>query len=258
MESSSIKKAIETTYALFLPKGGHPFVYLSLEIEPHRVDVNVHPTKREVNFLHEDEIIELISDSIRKKLSTVDTSRSFLTQTLISRPAAIPTPTRPDSDSLAQSVNPGSAGSRKNGPAVRNQAPGELQNRKPYENNLNRVDAKTQKITTMLLANSTAGAEDDDETQLLEEPKQWQEFNYRTLKKLRSDVRDSMHNGLCEVFRNHTYVGVVDESRRLAAIQHGVKLYLVDYAAVRYVLFVLDTKTTLQTYAPSIGNSNLN
>ena len=39
---------------------------------------------------------------------------------------------------------------------------------------------------------------------------------------------------LTELFANHTFVGIVDGWRRLAAIQHGVKLYLVDYGAVWY------------------------
>ena len=62
VESPAIKKSVEQTYATFLPKGAHPFFYLSLEIEPQRVDVNVHPTKREVHFLNEDEIIAVICD----------------------------------------------------------------------------------------------------------------------------------------------------------------------------------------------------
>ena len=51
VESGPIKQAIQRTYSVFLPKGGHPFIYISLEIAPERVDVNVHPTKREVTFL---------------------------------------------------------------------------------------------------------------------------------------------------------------------------------------------------------------
>ncbi|KAI5297436.1 DNA mismatch repair protein, partial [Ascosphaera atra] len=83
VESTAVKRAIEHSYSTFLPKGGHPFAYIDLEIEPQRVDVNVHPTKREVNFLNEDEIIELICSEIRKELAAVDTSRSFMTQTLL-------------------------------------------------------------------------------------------------------------------------------------------------------------------------------
>jgi len=214
---------------MFLPKGSHPFIYLSVEIEPHRVDVNVHPTKREVNFLHEDEIVELITEKIREQLAAVDTSRSFLTQTLIPG-AGTKLPLRSDGDPQPQ-LSPGAKatttalfGSAK---ATRlAQA-----TKRPYENNLNRVDAKAQKITTLLKQQSSAGIVVDDEI-ISEKPRQWQEYNYKTIKQLRADVRGSMHNGLCEVFRDHTFVGIVDESRRLAAMQHGVKLYLVDYAAV--------------------------
>ena len=48
VESSNIKRSIEHVYTSLLPKGSYPFVYLSLEINPRNVDVNVHPTKREV------------------------------------------------------------------------------------------------------------------------------------------------------------------------------------------------------------------
>src|SRR3954453_12952697 len=48
VESSNLRKTIENVYSLLLPKNTHPFVYLSLEIEPRNVDVNVHPTKQEV------------------------------------------------------------------------------------------------------------------------------------------------------------------------------------------------------------------
>ena len=41
-----------------------------------------------------------------------------------------------------------------------------------------------------------------------------------------------MHQGLTEVFASHTYVGLVDSYRRIAAIQGGVKLYLVDYGMI--------------------------
>jgi len=53
-----------------------------------------------------------------------------------------------------------------------------------------------------------------------------------TVKELRAEVRDAMHNELTEIFAGHTFVGIVDERRRLAAIQGGVRLFLVDYGMV--------------------------
>ncbi|XP_017550888.1 DNA mismatch repair protein Mlh1 [Pygocentrus nattereri] len=83
VESSALKKAIETVYTAYLPKNTHPFLYLSLEIAPHNIDVNVHPTKHEVHFLHEDCIIESIQKHIESKLLGSNSSRTYFTQTLL-------------------------------------------------------------------------------------------------------------------------------------------------------------------------------
>lgn len=83
VESSSIKRAIENIYSLLLPKGAHPFVYLSLEIDPQNVDVNVHPTKKEVHFLHENRIIGAICDAFQETLENANHSRTFYTQALL-------------------------------------------------------------------------------------------------------------------------------------------------------------------------------
>lgn len=51
-----------------------------MEIAPHNVDVNVHPTKHEVHFLHEDCIIESIQKHIESKLLGSNSSRTYFTQ----------------------------------------------------------------------------------------------------------------------------------------------------------------------------------
>ncbi|KAF8933840.1 DNA mismatch repair protein [Haplosporangium gracile] len=83
VESPAIRKAIESVYATYLPKNTHPWVYLSLEMDPRNVDVNVHPTKREVHFMNEEEVIATICEAIQDRLGDANVSRNFLTQTLL-------------------------------------------------------------------------------------------------------------------------------------------------------------------------------
>ncbi|XP_039093161.1 DNA mismatch repair protein Mlh1 isoform X1 [Hyaena hyaena] len=83
VESASLRKAIETVYAAYLPKNTHPFLYLSLEISPQNVDVNVHPTKHEVHFLHEDSILERVQQHVEGRLLGSSASRTYFTQTLL-------------------------------------------------------------------------------------------------------------------------------------------------------------------------------
>ena len=51
INSPAIKKALDQVYTVCLPKGMHSFVYLSVEIHPANIDVNVHPTKLQVRSL---------------------------------------------------------------------------------------------------------------------------------------------------------------------------------------------------------------
>lgn len=83
VESTKIKKAIHGLYTAFLAKGASPFVYLSLHIDPAKVDVNVHPTKSEVHFLHEDEIVDAVVAAVDKALAGANASRSFTVQTML-------------------------------------------------------------------------------------------------------------------------------------------------------------------------------
>ncbi|KAJ4389673.1 DNA mismatch repair protein Mlh1 [Gnomoniopsis smithogilvyi] len=235
VESSNIKKAIEQTYAAFLPKNGHPFVYLSLQIDPHRVDVNVHPTKREVNFLNEDEIIQAICEHIRSKLAAVDMSRTFMTQTLL--PGADWANKQTDED-LATPPSARASGKRTT---------------RPNENNLVRTDTNLRKITSMFTPadgpSSTNGDSAALETTASDRQQPPEAIEYETndretnpcrlasVRELRSDVRDDMHHDLTEIFATHTFVGVVDERRRLAAIQGGVRLYLIDYGRACFEYF---------------------
>ncbi|CAH1104007.1 unnamed protein product [Psylliodes chrysocephalus] len=80
VDCQSLKKCIDQVYATYLPKNAHPFVYLSLELDPNNIDINVHPTKHEVHFLNEDQIIECIATAIETKLLGSNNSRTFFAQ----------------------------------------------------------------------------------------------------------------------------------------------------------------------------------
>lgn len=225
VESAVIKKSVEQTYSTFLPKGGHPFFYLSLDIEPARVDVNVHPTKREVHFLNEDEIVAMICDEIASSLSKVDTSRSFMTQSLLSNPKVpFATPMK-QTASIAATPASGDISDRSVSRAPKT-AP-----RKPNENNLVRTDASARKITSMLQAQKSVdeAASEDEEMEYELSEKEPMACRLTSIKELRAQVRDAMHNELTDIISTHTFVGIVDEQKRIAAIQGGVKLFLVDY-----------------------------
>ncbi|TDL24592.1 DNA mismatch repair protein MutL [Rickenella mellea] len=68
VESPRLKRALENVYANILPKGTFPFIYLSISLPPHLVDPNVHPTKREVHFLHEEKLTERVCDKVLEVL----------------------------------------------------------------------------------------------------------------------------------------------------------------------------------------------
>ncbi|KAL6710245.1 DNA mismatch repair protein Mlh1 [Coniothyrium glycines] len=223
VESPIIKKSVEQAYATFLPKGGHPFFYLSLEIEPQRVDVNVHPTKREVHFLNEEEIIAVICEELRSSLSKVDTSRSFMTQSLLSN-SKVPfaTPTKQMSPATTPVVDASDLSSSKVPRTI---------SKKPNENSMIRTDASARKITSMLQPQRSVEeiADDDDEMEYEYVEKEPMACRLTSIKELRAEVRDAMHNELTDIISTHTFVGIVDEQKRIAAIQGGVKLFLVDY-----------------------------
>ncbi|KAJ3501592.1 hypothetical protein NM208_g16904 [Fusarium decemcellulare] len=230
VESTHIKKAIEQTYSNFLPKNGHPFVYLSLGIDPARVDVNVHPTKREVHFLNEDEIIQAICEHIESKLAAVDTSRTFTTQTLLPGAKAVESTPQTESDGTPSRRTPATKRPRRN------------------SNDLVRTDTAERKITSMFAragpSESTASADRVGESLAAPETLEYETVDRETVqcrlnsvKQLRHEVREDMHNELTEIFSNHTFVGIVDDQRRLAAIQGEVKLYLIDYGRACYEYF---------------------
>ncbi len=70
VKSPVLAHAVYDAYGSYLMKGEHPFFVLLLAVAPSCVDVNVHPTKREVRFQNADWIHQGIRGLLRASLSS--------------------------------------------------------------------------------------------------------------------------------------------------------------------------------------------
>ena len=62
-------KAIDNVYSSLIPKGKYPFIAISLTLPSDDVDVNVHPTKREVRYKETNMVYNFIYYSVKNALS---------------------------------------------------------------------------------------------------------------------------------------------------------------------------------------------
>ncbi len=66
--SRQLQWAIREGYGTLLPKGMYPAAFLDVVLDPRDVDVNVHPTKREVRLSREREVMRFIQDAVYSSL----------------------------------------------------------------------------------------------------------------------------------------------------------------------------------------------
>eukprot|EP00049_Salpingoeca_infusionum_P015727 m.308409 g.308409 ORF g.308409 m.308409 type:complete len:850 (+) comp15939_c3_seq30:194-2743(+) len=142
VESLNIRRALDAVYANYLPRHTHCFAYIALDIKPEMVDVNVHPTKKEVHFLHEDEIIALLQETVGKRLIGANRSRTFKTQSLLPTMASA---TKFLSQGTAQTDSQSAAAEGKpTGRGVRDGV-------RVYDHDLVRTDSRSQKLDKFLV-----------------------------------------------------------------------------------------------------------
>lgn len=83
------QKAIDTAYKSLIANGKYPFVVLNLELPPADVDVNVHPTKKEVRYKNTNQVFNFIFASIQAGLTNYierQSARSFDPQSFTPQP----------------------------------------------------------------------------------------------------------------------------------------------------------------------------
>ncbi|XP_033957186.1 DNA mismatch repair protein Mlh1 isoform X2 [Pseudochaenichthys georgianus] len=275
VESAALKKAIETVYAAYLPKNTHPFLYLSLEIAPHNVDVNVHPTKHEVHFLHEDSIIESVQKHIESKLLGSNSSRTYFTQTLLPGLSAAGGSEGKSSSGAAESSDrvyahqmvrtdcraqkldaflqpkekpapdPGSAGPSSREAASRSAQPDRTEMEETDDADM------LQALTRQEAEEPGGGGDLADSVERKRPRKEQQEeevedltaaatpkrraIKLSSIKELRTEITENTHRGLQEMLQNHSFVGCVNPQWTL--IQHHTKLYLLNTTKLSQELF---------------------
>ena len=66
--SRSLAQAVRLGFAEYLPRARYPVGVVALTLDPDRVDVNVHPTKREVRISRDREVADAVRGAVRTAL----------------------------------------------------------------------------------------------------------------------------------------------------------------------------------------------
>ncbi len=69
VQDRSLSYATIEAYHTLLPTGRYPIVVLNVDLDPAEVDVNVHPTKREVRFRRGNEVFAAVQKAVRRVLT---------------------------------------------------------------------------------------------------------------------------------------------------------------------------------------------
>ncbi|KAI6134789.1 histidine kinase-like ATPase [Pisolithus croceorrhizus] len=223
VESSPLKRAIESVYSGFLPKGTFPFVYSSVEMDPRSVDVNVHPTKREVLFLNEEAIIERISDAIQQNVVGQSQSRVFEYQTQDST-SWRKKKAREDGN---ESEDENDDGPTESASLVQ----------KSLSQHKVRTSLQDRTLESMLPVNDPSRSDDSSGRAVRLGDIKESQCSLTSIAELRQSVVKNVHHNLTEIIRNHIFVGFVDNIRCLSLIQHSTKLYLVNHATLAEEMF---------------------
>jgi len=87
VQDRSLSYAASEAYHTLLPTGRYPIVVLNVDLDPAEMDVNVHPTKREVRFRRGNEVFAAVQKAVRRVLT-----ESSPLPTVASRPYPVGSP----------------------------------------------------------------------------------------------------------------------------------------------------------------------
>jgi DNA mismatch repair protein MLH1 len=177
---------------------------MSLDMDPTNLDVNVSPTKHEVNFLNEDAIVERIKVAVEDRILGLNETRKLKTQSLL--PGASVVTAEKSFDDKDRS----------------------------YAKDMVRTDAKAQTIVKFFQSSSQEGHSQSPKavTQVASPlnrsrtQRERQETKLSSIGELKAEIAEASDEGLRKQVENLNFVGVASRSKAL--VQCDTVLYLCD------------------------------
>ncbi|XP_037895904.1 DNA mismatch repair protein Mlh1 isoform X2 [Glossina fuscipes] len=197
VESTALKTAIDNVYSTYLPK-----------------DVNVHPTKHEVHFLYEDEIVEKIKSQIETQLLGSNATRTFYKQ------LKLPGIGREEKETGNEtSINKSAAAQDK-----------------VSAKDMIRTDSKEQKLDKFLFSESNKKTDDSlstysngvlpitEQSFRVTAKQKTKEVKLTSVLKMMQQIENKCSVQLRKILKEMVFVGSIDKS--FALFQYETKLYL--------------------------------
>ncbi|CAH9082459.1 unnamed protein product [Cuscuta epithymum] len=210
VECGALKRAIEIVYSATLPKASKPFVYISITLPSEHVDVNVHPTKREVSLLNQEVILEKIQSVVELNLRSCNESRTFQEQAVHpSSPSTLATRKDSQKDSSRSEIK-----SQK--------TPVHKMVRTDTLDPAGRLDAYLQIAPSNNPEKSTCLTSVRSSIRQRRNPKETADLT--SIQELINEIESTCHSGLLDIVRHCTYIGMADDV--FALLQHQTHLYL--------------------------------
>ncbi|KAJ0754538.1 putative ribosomal protein S5 domain 2-type [Helianthus annuus] len=209
VECTALKRAIEIVYAATLPKASKPFVYMSIILPPEHVDVNVHPTKREVSLLNQEVIVEKIQSTIESKLRNFNDSSTYQEHVAVDS-----SPSSKVAANKASPINTSTPGSQK--------VYAYKMVRTDLQDPSGRLHAYMQVKPSRQLEKNCGLNSLRSSIRQRRNPKETADLT--SVQELINEFEHGCHSGLLDIVRNCTYVGMADDV--FALLQHNTNLYL--------------------------------
>ncbi|XP_050375759.1 DNA mismatch repair protein MLH1 isoform X1 [Argentina anserina] len=219
VDCTALKRALEIVYAATLPKASKPFIYMSIVLPPEHVDVNVHPTKREVSLLNQEVIIEKIQSVVESRLRSSNETQIFQEQT-VEPSSSSPMIFRKD---LNRNPLPsGQSGSKSQKVPVNKMV------RTDSLDPAGRLHVYLQAEPHGHLVKNTSLTAVRSFVRQRRNPKETADLT--SIQELVAEIDSNCHSGMLDIVRHCTYIGMADDV--FALLQHDTHLYLANVVSL--------------------------